>query len=88
VFFCRAPLAYGTLKAVRLFWLLLSEKLQEWGFTINSYDACVANEVVDGKQHTMIWHVDDLNITHVDSKVVEHIIEMLEAEFGREAPLP
>jgi hypothetical protein len=78
---------YGTLKAARLFWLLLSGKLQEWGFTINGYDACVANKVVDGKQCTIIWHVDDLKISHIDSKVADHIIAMLEAEFGREAPL-
>jgi hypothetical protein len=29
---------YGTLKSARLFWLLLSSKLQEWGFDINGYD--------------------------------------------------
>jgi hypothetical protein len=28
---------YGTLKAAKLFWLLLSGKLQEWGFEINKY---------------------------------------------------
>jgi hypothetical protein len=78
---------YGTLKAARLFWLLPSGKLQEWGFTINGYDACVANKVVDGNQCTIIWHVDDLKISHIDSKLVDHIIAMLEAEFGREAPL-
>jgi hypothetical protein len=78
---------YGTLKAARFFWPLLSGKLQEWGFTINGYDACVANKVVDGKQCTIIWHVDDLKISHIDSKVVDHIIAMLEAEFGREEPL-
>jgi hypothetical protein len=78
---------HGTLKVARLFWLLLSGKLQEWGFTINGYDACVANKVVDRKQYTIIWHVDDLKISHIDSKVVDHIIAMLEAEFGREAPL-
>jgi hypothetical protein len=48
---------YGTLKAAKLFWLLLFGKLQEWGFKINAYDSCVANEVIDGKQCTIIWRL-------------------------------
>jgi hypothetical protein len=53
---------YGTLKAAKLFWLLLSGKHQEWGFEINGYDSCVANKLIDGKQCTVIWYVDDLKI--------------------------
>jgi hypothetical protein len=78
---------YGTLKAAKLFWLLLSGKLQEWGFTINSYDSCVANKMINGNQCTIIWHVDDLKISHLETKVVDHVIAMMEEEFGREAPL-
>jgi len=64
---------YGTLQAALLFWKLLSTTLQEWGFTINRYDQCVANKVINGKQCTIIWHVDDLKISHLDKKVVEDI---------------
>lgn len=32
---------------------------------MNPYDACVANKVVDGKQFTMVWHVDSLKALHV-----------------------
>jgi hypothetical protein len=78
---------YGTLKAAKLFWLLLSGKLQEWGFKINGYDSCVANKLIDGKQCTVIWHVDDLKISHVEPKTVDDIISKLEQEFGKEAPL-
>ena len=51
---------YGTLQAALMFWKLLSEILQEWGFTLNPYDKCVANKNIEGKQCTIIWHVDDL----------------------------
>jgi hypothetical protein len=78
---------YGTLKAAKLFWLLLSGKLQEWGFEINGYDSCVANKIIDGRQCTIIWHVDDLKISHVETKVVDDVITLLEREFGKEAPL-
>jgi uncharacterized protein YbaR (Trm112 family) len=59
----------------------------EWGFEPNPYDSCVVNKMVNGKQCTIGWHVDDLRISHVDSKVVDHVIELMDAEFGKEAPL-
>ena len=78
---------YGTLHAALIFWHKLTSKLIEWGFTINPYDWCVANKQIDGQQCTLVWHVDDMKISHGDSKVVNRIIKMLEAEFGKDAPL-
>ena len=66
---------YGTLRAARLFWETLSGKLQEWGFTLNPYDSCVANKCVDRQQCTITWHVDDLKISHVKEHVVRSIIK-------------
>ena len=34
---------YGTLRAARLFWEKLSAVLKSWGFIMNPYDSCVAN---------------------------------------------
>ena len=78
---------YGTIRAARLFWEKLSGELAKWGFTANPYDACVMNKMVNGKQCTVVWHVDDLKISHVDHKVVDRVIEQLEETFGEEAPL-
>ena len=78
---------YGTLRAALIFWRKLTSKLMEWGFTINPYDWCVANKQIKGRQCTLIWHVDDMKISHGDSRVVDGIIRMLEEEFGKEAPL-
>ena len=75
---------YGTLRAARLFWEKLTAKLLEWGFEANPYDACVCNKMVDGKQLTVAWHVDDLKISHVDTGVVDEFIERMNAEFGKE----
>jgi len=58
---------YRTLQAALLFWKLLSNTLKEWGFKINEYDQCVANKTINGKQCTIVWHVDDLNI-HMSTK--------------------
>jgi Reverse transcriptase (RNA-dependent DNA polymerase) len=78
---------YGTLQATFLFWRLLSGCLQEWGFEINLYDWCVANKTIEGFQCTILWHVDDLKISHQDPKVVDKVIELIAGEFGKEAPL-
>ena len=52
------------------------------GFTLNPYDACVANKVMDGKQCTIVWHGDDTKILHEDDKVVSQVIQKIEARFG------
>ena len=78
---------YGTLQAALLFWQLLSDTLVSWGFTINPYDQCVANKQINGKQCTIVWHVDDLKILHVSRDVVEDIIAHLNKKFGKESPL-
>jgi hypothetical protein len=78
---------YGTLQAALLFWQDLSGHLKEWGFELNPYDWCVANKMVNGKQCTILWHVDDLKISHVDPEVVKSIIDQLNKRYGKEAPL-
>jgi len=78
---------YGTLQAALLFWKLLSETLQEWVFVLNPYDKCVANKVIAVKQCTILWHVDDLKISHVDKNVVDDILKKLNEKFGHKSPL-
>ena len=51
---------YRTITAARLFWEMLSSKLQEWGFIINPYDSCIANKVIEEKQCTVARHLDDI----------------------------
>ena len=79
---------YGTLKASLLFWKHLTGKLKEWVFVLNPYDTCTANKTTDGKQCTVLLHVDDLNISHVEPKVVNEIIELLCTEYGKDVETP
>ncbi len=74
---------YGTLKAARLFWEKLTTKLPEWGFVANPYNPCVMDKVIDNKQCTVTWHVDDLKISHINMATVDDIINRMEAEFGK-----
>jgi hypothetical protein len=78
---------YGTIRAALLFWRMLSAKLVELGFVINPYDWCVANKIVNGKQCTVLWHVDDLKISHMDTDVITDLIRTIDKAFGVEAPI-
>jgi hypothetical protein len=78
---------YGTLQAALLFWKNLSKNLKEWGFKINPYAWCVANKMIDGKQCTTFWHVDDIKISHADPKVVDGVLDQLQGRYGKESPL-
>ena len=79
---------YGTLRAARLFWQKLSKQLSdEWGFTPNKYDDCVVNKMINGQQMTVVWHVDDLKVSHVDAREVEKFVQQMEETFGQENPL-
>ena len=59
---------YGLLKSALDFYNKLRGDLEENDFVVNPYDPCVANKIVNGKQMTVIWHVDDLKVSHVDPK--------------------
>ena len=56
---------------------LYSETLMEKGFKLNSYDRCFVNKLVNGKQCTLVWYVGDSNVSHMKSKVVEDLINVL-----------
>jgi hypothetical protein len=73
---------YGCLKSALLFYEKLVADLEEYGFDINPYDPCVANKMVNGKQLTVTWHVDDLKISHMDKNVVSSLILHLESLYG------
>ena len=85
---------YGTVQVSLLFWKKLSGILKEWGFELNTYDRCVANQMVNWKQCTILWHVDGLKISHTDDKVLHaddkvtnNIINKLSKQFSKEKPL-
>ena len=79
---------YGTLRAAWLFCEKLQAKfVKDLGFVPNWYDSCVVNKMVDGKQLTVAWHVDDLKVLHVEESALDEFITMMEKEFGQDAPL-
>ena len=72
---------YGTLKAALLFYRKFVKGLLSLGFKINPYDPCCANRVVNGKQMTIIWHVDDFKVSHAEEKELDKFIEWIKENY-------
>src|SRR6056300_1426243 len=66
---------YGMLGASMLWYKKLRKDLEEYGFKFNPYNACIANKVMNGKQQTIRFHVDDLLSSHMDPKVNDEFFE-------------
>ena len=61
--------------------------LKEWGFEVNPYNWCVTNIRVDGKQMTLVWHVDNLKIPHVNEDAVDALISHINEWYIEEAEI-
>ena len=72
---------YGIMQAALLWYETYSVCLKKNGFKLNPYDPCIANKIINGKQCTICWHVDDNKISHEDPKVVDEVINMIKNEF-------
>jgi hypothetical protein len=73
---------YGCMKSALLFWEHLSGKLIEQDYKLNPYNSCIANKAIKGSQMTIVWHVDDLKLSHVSETVLDEEIMWLETIYG------
>ena len=73
---------YGLLVSAMLFYKKLVNDLTKYGFEVNPYDPCVANKMVNGKQLTVSWHVDDLKCSHMDPNVVSDFMKWINDTYG------
>ena len=73
---------YGMLVAALLWYKKFRKDLEGQGFEFNPYDVCVANRMVNGNQHTIRFHVDDLMSSHVDPKVNDEFYQWLNKMYG------
>jgi hypothetical protein len=60
---------YSTMVASLLYYQKFTNSLISISFEINPYDPCVANKMIEGKQMTICFHVNDCKLSHCDSKV-------------------
>ena len=48
---------------------------------------CCKQKIIHGQQCTILWHVDDIKISHAEEQVVSEVLAELEIEYGKEALL-
>jgi hypothetical protein len=73
---------YGMLQSSLLYYKKFRKDIESIGFKVNPYDPCVANRMVNGKQHTITWHVDDVKSSHVDPRVNDEFLEWLKMMYA------
>ena len=73
---------YGMLQSSLLFHKKLRKDLVQEGFKMNLHDPCVANQIVQEKQQTVSWHVDDLKSSHIDPKINDQFKLWAEDKYG------
>ena len=67
---------YGCVESARLWYEKLSGDLESVGFTKNKHDMCVFNRIEEnGKQSTLVIHVDDVLVTACSEAVIDKIID-------------
>ena len=57
------------------------------GYQRNDYDWCVMNKIIDNKQCTILWHVNDLKTSHVNPTVISSVLADINAEYGKIAKM-
>ena len=61
--------------------------LEQIGFRFNDFDSCVANREVEGSQHTIRYHVDDVISSHLSSKVNDNLAKWANQTYGKLKPV-
>ena len=56
--------------------------LKSRGLIINPYSPYVSNMMINGKQITITWHVNDLKTSHVDTYEVTKVIDWMKGIYG------
>ena len=72
---------YGCIYFALLWYNLYVNTLKYIGFSINTYDRCMAKKIIDGKKCTIVWYVDYNKLLHVDPNVVNDIPEEIKKHF-------
>ena len=72
---------YGTLLKAILFYEKLAVQLHNWGYIMNPYDTCTFNKMVNSKQITVQFLVDDLHISCKNMDTIDRLIKDLNQKF-------
>jgi hypothetical protein len=72
---------YGTMFASLLYYRKFVKSLMDIDFTINPYDPCVANKIIEGEQMVICFHVDDCKLSHRKKTFMGRMIGYIWQEY-------
>jgi len=73
---------YGMLQAALLWYKKFGSDSESIGYVFNPYDPCIANKIIDGKQHTIRFHVNNIMASLVSSLVNNKFADWLNSMCG------
>jgi hypothetical protein len=73
---------YGCLRSALLLYLKFVGDIESQGFEVNPYDPYVANKMINHKKITLVWHVDNIKISHDEEEEVTRMIKWLKSING------
>jgi hypothetical protein len=66
---------YSTMVASLLYYWKFTRSLKNQGYTIDPYDPCVWNKIMEKKQIMICFHVNDCKVLHKSAQVVDKAIK-------------
>lgn len=72
---------YGTMVASLLYYQKFTSSLKKKGYEMNPYSPCMWNKMIDEKQCTICFHVDDCKILLVSKDIIDKTIEWLKNDY-------
>ena len=68
-----------------LWYYKFRSNLELVGFKFNDYDPCVANRTINGHQHTIRFHVDDVLSSHINTKLNDKFAEWAQKGLSKQS---
>jgi len=73
---------YSMMVSSLLYYRKFHKDIEIIGLEVNPYDMCMANRIIDSKQHAITRHVDDVKSSHEDSKVNDEFFDWLKDKYA------
>ena len=73
---------YGFLRSALFLYKIIVKYLEADRFVLNTYDPFVANNMVNGHQMTVAWHVDDLKVSQKNPFLITVFTAYLDSIYG------
>jgi len=75
---------YSMMVSSLLYYNKFRKDIESIGSEVNPHDMCISNQIINGKQHTITWHVDDVKSSHEDSKMNDEFFDWLKDKYAND----